>query len=127
MITSGITSGALTMPENSVRPLKRRYFTSAMAASVPSTTDEHAVKNAIFSESHRPDSISVSVPSAAYHFSVKPRQTLGTGESLNEYSTSATIGRYRKTKPSESQPRPNQRLIAAAFTSASPPLRPGTC
>ena len=43
MITSGITSGALTMPENSARPLNRRYLTSAKAASMPSTTEPHAV------------------------------------------------------------------------------------
>ena len=84
MITSGITSGALTMPENSVRPVKRRYLTSAKAASVPSTTEPQAVKKAIFRISHRPASISRSLASAAYHLSVKPRQTLGTGESLNE-------------------------------------------
>ena len=95
--TSGITSGAVTMPENSVRPLKRLYFTSAKAASVPSTTEPQAVRKAIFRLSHRPARISPSLSSAAYHFSVKPRQTLGSGESLNEYTTSATIGRYRKT------------------------------
>ena len=54
MITSGITSGALTMPENSVRPKKRRYLTSANAASVPSTTEAQAVSSAILSDSHRP-------------------------------------------------------------------------
>ena len=91
-MTSGITSGAATMPANRVRPKKRRYLTSANAASVPSTTDEQAVTNAIFSESQSPASSSRSEASAPYHFSVKPCQTLGTGESLNEYSTSATIG-----------------------------------
>ena len=37
--TSGITSGALTMPENKVRPLKRRYLTMAKAASTTSSSE----------------------------------------------------------------------------------------
>ena len=94
--TSGITSGALTMPENTVRPVKRLYLTSANAAIVPITTEPQAVRKAICRLSHRPCRISRSFASAAYHLSVKPRHTLGSGESLNEYSTSATIGRYRK-------------------------------
>ena len=61
--TSGITSGALTMPENSVRPVKRLYLTSAKAASVPSTTAPQAVMKAIFRLSHRPESISRSLAS----------------------------------------------------------------
>ena len=84
------------MPENAVRPVKRRYFTSANAASVPSTTAPQAVKNAMRRLSHRPLSISRSFGRLAYHFSVKPRHTLGSGESLNENTTSARIGRYRK-------------------------------
>ena len=51
--------------------------------------------NAIFRLSHRPASISWSLASAAYHFSVKPRHWLGMGESLKEKMTSATMGRYR--------------------------------
>ena len=82
--TSGITSGALTMPENIVRPLKRLYLTSATAASVPMMTEPQAVKKAMRRLSHRPLSISWSSGSAAYHFSVKPRHTLGSCESLNE-------------------------------------------
>ena len=94
-MTSGITSGALTMPENKVRPVKRRYRTSAKADSVPSSTAPVAVMKAIFRLSHRPLSISVSRTSPAYHLRVKPAQVLGMGESLNEYTTSATMGTYR--------------------------------
>ena len=72
------------MPVNSVRPPKRRYLTSANAASVPSTTDPKAVITAIFRLSTRPLISSVSPASWAYHLSVKPRQTLGMAESLNE-------------------------------------------
>ncbi len=85
------------MPENSVRPAKRLYLTSANAVSVPSTTEPQAVRKAIFRLSHRPASISESRASAAYHLSVKPRQTFGIGESLKEKITSATMGTYRKT------------------------------
>ena len=92
-------------------------------------TEPQAVRKAIFRLRSRPAWISRSSASAAYHLSVKPRQTLGIGESLKEYSTSATIGRYRKTKPAASQPRANQRLKAALvpdLTGAAPGLRPGT-
>ena len=95
MITSGITSGALTMPEKSVRPKKRRYFTSANAARVPSTTEAQAVSSAIFSDSHRPADDLAVVGQRRVPLSEKPRQTLGSRESLNEKTTSATIGRYR--------------------------------
>ena len=83
-MTSGITSGAFTMPLKSMRPVNRRYLTRANAASVPSTSELHAVKKAIFSDSHRPPSISPSLASLTYHLSVKPFHKLGTGESLNE-------------------------------------------
>ena len=94
-ITSGMTKGALTMPTNRVRPLNRRYFTRANAAKVPRTTELQAVMKAIFIDSHRPDSTSWSCSSAAYHFSVKPPQTEGSAELLNEYRISVTIGRNK--------------------------------
>ena len=124
--TSGITRGALAMPENSVRPVKRLYLTRAKAASVPSTTEPQAVKKATFRLSQRPASSSWSEASCVYQRSVKPRHTLGRGESLNEYTTSATMGRYRKTKPAASQPRPNQGLDPAV-TCGPPDFQPGTC
>ena len=79
-----MTSGALTMPANTVRPWNRVYLTSANAASVPITTAAQAVRKAMRSDSHRPLSISVSCASLRYQSSVKPPQTLGTGEALNE-------------------------------------------
>ena len=126
-MTSGITSGALTMPVNKVRPVNRWYLTSEKAASVPSSTDEHAVKKAIFIDSKKAEIISSSAASAPYHFRVKPRHEFGTGESLNEYTTSARMGRYKKTKPSASQPVPNQRCKNEPFICAPRRLRPGTC
>ena len=62
----------------------------------------HAVKNAIFIDSQKAVIISLSAASAVYQRSVKPRQALGTGESLNEKTTSARIGRYRKAYPAPS-------------------------
>jgi hypothetical protein len=59
-------------------------LTRANAASVPRTTDDVAVTKAIFSDSHKPSSNSRSEASARYHLTVKPCQTFGTGESLNE-------------------------------------------
>ena len=51
---------------------------------MPSTTEPVAVRKAICRLSQKPEMISVSVVSAWYQRSVKPRQTLGSGESLNE-------------------------------------------
>ena len=84
MTTSGITSGAFTMPENRVRPLKRRYFVSAKAASVPRITAPVALHTAICRLSHRPLRISLSSASLPYHLKVKPVQRFGICESLNE-------------------------------------------
>jgi len=93
MITSGITKGALTMPLNKVRPLKRPNLTSENAANMPKTTDPQAVKNAIFSDNHSPEIISRSFASVRYHLVVKPPHWVGSGESLNEYTINAMIGR----------------------------------
>ena len=82
--TSGMTSGALTMPAKTVRPRKRVYFTKVNAASVPSTTAPQAVRKAIFRLSHSAASRSSSCSRASYQRSEKPRHTLGTGESLKE-------------------------------------------
>lgn len=129
-MTSGITSGALTMPENSVRPAKRLYLTSANAARVPRITEKVAVKKAILRLSHRPPSISLSFSRPAYQRVVKPAHWLGTGESLNEYTTSATMGMYRNTKPAASQPLPKCRATrgpsAVRLISRPPALRPGS-
>ncbi|SVJ76247.1 Uncharacterised protein [Klebsiella pneumoniae] len=43
VITSGITSGAVTMPPNSVRPRKRGMRVRTKAARVPRSTEENAV------------------------------------------------------------------------------------
>ncbi|MNJ76369.1 hypothetical protein D3C77_736370 [compost metagenome] len=43
VITSGMTSGAVTMPPNSVRPRKRGMRVSTKAASVPMATAAMAV------------------------------------------------------------------------------------
>src|ERR1700761_4771836 len=87
-ITSGITSGALTMPEKKVRPKKRLYLTSENAAIVPSTTEPLADSTAILSDSHTPLISSVSSTSFAYHSSEKPPQCEGRREWLNEKTTS---------------------------------------
>ncbi len=92
-ITSGITSGALTMPEKNVRPVNRRYLTSENAAIVPRTTEPLADSSAILNDSHRPLMISESSASFAYHSSEKPPQCDGRREWLNEKTTSVTIGR----------------------------------
>ena len=92
-MTSGITSGAFTIPENRVRPRKRGCLTRAQAAAVPISTEPQAVANAILRDRASPSSSSWSWPRAAYHLRVKPPQVLGSSEALKEYSTRAAIGR----------------------------------
>ena len=51
VMTSGMTSGAVVMPVNSVRPLNRRKRESAKPASVPRMTAKVALIAAILSDS----------------------------------------------------------------------------
>ena len=81
-ITSGITSGALIMPEKRVRPRKRGWRSSVSAASVPSTTEPVALAAAICSDRNSAWRMSSSPTSFSYQRSEKPAQTLGTGESV---------------------------------------------
>ena len=53
-MTSGMTSGALTMPANTARPRNRGKRSSVNAASVPRRIEPVAVAPAIFSERNRP-------------------------------------------------------------------------
>ena len=66
---------------------------------------EEAVQNAIFNDSHRPPSTSVSCASLTNQSTVNPSHTVGTGDLLNEYATSTIIGAYRKRKTRAVQPR----------------------
>ena len=84
MMTSGITSGAPSMPVNSMRPPKRPRLTNASDANVPNTTDPLAEKKASRSDSHNALSSSWSDASARYHFSVAWPHWFITCESLNE-------------------------------------------
>ncbi|CAE6907420.1 hypothetical protein R69749_08477 [Paraburkholderia domus] len=101
-ITSGITSGALIMPANSVKPRKRPKRASTKPAHVPITTDAHAVSRPILSDSHAALSSSSSCSSAPYHLSEKPDHTVTSFDSLNEYTTRLMIGIYRNRNPNVS-------------------------
>ncbi|MNT57358.1 hypothetical protein D3C72_1947210 [compost metagenome] len=91
-MTSGMTSGAETMPENSVRPLKRRKRTRATAASVPSTSAIEALSAAICRLSHAAPSNCGSLNSSPYHLVEKPDHTVTSRLSLNEKTTRLTMG-----------------------------------
>ncbi|VEB42328.1 Uncharacterised protein [Chromobacterium violaceum] len=83
-ITSGITSGALTMPVNSVNSRKRPKRPSTKPTQVPITTDAVAVISAIFRLSQAALISSSSSSSAAYHLVEKPDHTVTSLDSLNE-------------------------------------------
>ncbi len=87
-----MTSGAETMPENRVRPRKRRKRTSATAASVPSTSAMLALMAAICRLSQAAPSSCGSLNRAPYHLVEKPDQTVTRLDSLNEKMTSETMG-----------------------------------
>ena len=67
VITSGMTSGANTIPENSVRPRKRPRLTSVTAASVPSTVATVAESRPTRNVTQAASSSASFCKSAAYH------------------------------------------------------------
>src|ERR1700712_2859304 len=84
VITSGITSGAYSIPENSVRPLKRSARDSATAASVPSNVaidaDTAATRRLIQAAS----SMAWSLKNSLYQRSDQPPHTVTRREALKE-------------------------------------------
>ena len=92
-MTSGMTSGAETVPASSVLPRKRRKRTRATAQSVPSTSAIVALIAAIAQRcSQAAPSICGSANSSPYHLVEKPPQTVTSRLSLNEKTTSEMIG-----------------------------------
>ncbi len=84
VITSGMTSGAKIMPENSVRPRNRPIRTRTSAAMVPNTVASVAEMKATFSVIHAA-SISCSFSSSpAYHLVENPPHTVTSFDSLKE-------------------------------------------
>jgi len=84
VITSGMISGAVTRPLNSVRPRNLPIRTSAIPARVPRMVAMVAETRAIFS-----DRISASITlafdqSAEYHLVENPPQTVASREALKE-------------------------------------------
>jgi hypothetical protein len=92
VITSGITSGAVVSPENSVRPLNGPNRASAMPASVPSATAIVAEIAATRRLSHAALRIWSFCSSAPYHLVENPPHTVTSFDALNEYTISDTIG-----------------------------------
>ena len=84
VMISGITSGAFTMPVSSSRPGKRAKRTSAIAASVPSSTAPLEAVTATSSDSSAASSSWRLCSSCVYQVVEKPPQTFTSGEALNE-------------------------------------------
>src|SRR5882724_1324249 len=84
VMTSGITSGAYSMPENSVRPLKFAPRDSATAASVPSNVANVADATATWKLIQAASSMARSLNSSVYQRSDQPPHTVTSREALNE-------------------------------------------
>ena len=84
VITSGITSGALSMPPNSVRPRNRPNRTMAIPARVPSIVAKVAFTTAIRRLSQTAAQTSSLRNSSAYQRSDQPPHTGTSLEWLNE-------------------------------------------
>src|SRR5690606_5781382 len=123
MITSGITSGAVTSAPNMVLLGKRLKRVIAIAAIVPITIDAVAVQNAIFRLTHAACSSWRSRNSSPYHLVENPAHTVASREELNEYSINSRIGRYRKAKPSSRTPQPSHEVRRGMLMPASLPAR----
>src|SRR3984885_4242667 len=93
VMISGITSGAFTMPVSSRRPRNLAKRTSAIAASVPSTTAAVEAVTATSSDRSAACSSWRLCSNWKYQAVENPPQTLTSGEALNEKAMSTMIGR----------------------------------
>jgi stage V sporulation protein SpoVS len=84
VITSGITKGAVTRPENKVRPRNLVNRAKAMPAIVPKIVAMVEDNSAISSDSHRALPTCAFDKSVAYHFVENPPQTVASRDPLNE-------------------------------------------
>jgi hypothetical protein len=84
VITSGMTSGAKTMPENSNRPRNRVIRTRTTAASVPSNVAAVADTSATRSVTHAASRSAWLRSISPYHCVENPAQTVTRRDALNE-------------------------------------------
>ena len=84
VMTSGMTRGAVTRPENSTRPRNRLKRASAIPAIVPRIVAKVADRSAIFSDRIAALMICVLLKSETYHLVEKPPQTVASRDALNE-------------------------------------------
>ena len=83
-MTSGMMRGAVTRPENSVRPRKARKRTRAIPANVPSMVARVEETRAIFRLNIRAAITCLLWNRASYHLVENPPQTVTRREPLNE-------------------------------------------
>src|ERR1700716_2213602 len=105
VITSGITIGAVVIPDNKVRPRKGPNRASATPASVPRMTAPVAETSAIRIDSQAAPTICPFDNNSPYHLSVgewAASQTVTSLELLNENTIIDRMGTYRKTSPNTS-------------------------
>src|ERR1700722_2674652 len=105
VITSGITIGAVVMPDSSVRPRKGPKRANATPVSVPRITAPVAETSAIRIDNHAAPTICPFEINSPYHLSVgewAASQTVTKRELLNEKTIIDRIGTYKKTNPNTS-------------------------
>ena len=95
VMTSGMTSGAVIIPENTVRPRKRPKRHSARPAIAPRTVAKVADVTAMRRLKNAASSTCSLRSNSPYHRVEKPPQTVASRESLNEYTMTRTSGMYR--------------------------------
>ncbi len=100
--TSGITKGAVTAPTKNDFPLKCPKRVITIAAVVPIIVDTVADIVATLMLVNVARKIIGSENRALYHFNEKPDQTLTNRDSLKEYMTMQTNGKYKNIYPKNS-------------------------
>ncbi len=83
-MTSGMTSGAVVMPDSIVRPRNLPKRASASPASVPRMTAPVALVAAIFTDSQAASRIWRLSNNRPYHWVEKPPHTVTSRDLLNE-------------------------------------------
>ena len=92
VMTSGMTSGAETSPENKVRPRNRENRAIAMPAMVPRMVAKVALMTAISSDSIAASRIWLFLKSLPYHCVENPPHTVASRDLLKEKKIIEMIG-----------------------------------
>jgi hypothetical protein len=122
-MTSGMTKGAVTIPDSKVRDRKRPKRANTKAAIVPIVVATQAVTAAIRKLSSAASSIGPLSANFPYHFSEKPPHTVTNFDSLKEKTIMDRIGTYKNAKPNTSDESENVERLPFMVVNALRRLR----